>query len=42
MNSLKERDDIVDLIREERLYNVVDEECVGILACLHLIQVYYV
>jgi len=39
--SLKERNDILYFIREERLYNVDGKEEADVLVCLHLVQGYY-
>ena len=35
--SLKERDDVLYFIREERLYGVDSEEEADVLVCLHLV-----
>ncbi len=39
--SLKERNNILCFIREERLHNVGGKEDADALICLHLVQVYY-
>ena len=41
MASLKKRDDVIDFFRGERFHDAVGKEEGVVLACLHLILVYY-